>query len=77
MTGANGPNNRMRIYSLDGSKFRLLWMPEDIWGTFTARPTAAGFVVEGDYYRESRRRRDQYSISKHGVSLMPSSWPIK
>ena len=48
MTGANGPNNRMRIYAFDGEKFRPIWMPENVWGTFNVKVTETGFAVEGD-----------------------------
>lgn len=36
MTGANGPNNRMRLYAYDGKRFRPIWMPEDVWGNSAA-----------------------------------------
>jgi hypothetical protein len=30
LTGANGPNNRMRLYAYDGKAFRPIWMPENV-----------------------------------------------
>src|SRR5688572_1551949 len=59
LTGANGPNNRMRLFAYDGKSFRPIWMPEDIWGNFKVETTKTGFVIHGDYYRESRTRHDE------------------
>ena len=56
MTGANGPNIRMRVYTYDGKKFRTVWMPENSWGNFTIHVTAHGFTVGGEYYREDHAR---------------------
>jgi len=70
MTGANGPLNRMRLYVYDGRQFHPVWMPEDVWGEFTVKATANGFTVEGDYYRENRRRRDAYAVAETGVQLI-------
>jgi hypothetical protein len=67
MTGANGPNVRMRIYAYDRTKFRPIWMPENEWGTFTVRVTQQGFRVDGPYYREGRVRHDSYSLARDGV----------
>ena len=69
MTGANGPNNRMRIYAFDGEKFRSIWMPENVWGTFTVKVIDIGFAVEGDYYRQNRKRSDRYAVVEDGVYL--------
>jgi hypothetical protein len=69
MTGANGPNNRMRIYASDGEKFRSIWMPENVWGTFTVKVIDIGLTVEGDYYRQNRKRRDRYAVAEDGVYL--------
>jgi|ERR1039458_3347738 hypothetical protein len=70
MTGANGPNMRMRIYGYDRAKFRPIWMPENVWGTFTVRVTERGFTVDGSYYREDAVRHDSYSLSEDGVYPM-------
>jgi hypothetical protein len=67
MTGANGPNIRMRIYACDGKKFRTVWMPENIWGTFTVRVTDQGFTVDGEYYREAKARHDAYQLAPDGL----------
>ena len=69
-SGANGPNNRMRLYAYDGEKFRTLWMPEDIWGQFDVKAVDNGFTVEGDYYRVGGKRRDRYLVSDDSVSLL-------
>jgi hypothetical protein len=68
--GANGPNTRMRIYEYDGEKFRAIWMPENIWGRFSVRPTDNGFTVEGYYYRDGRKRRDGYALYEDGSGLV-------
>lgn len=72
MTGANGPNNRMRLYAYDGKRFRPIWMPEDVWGDFKVETTKTGFVIQGDYYRESRTRHDEYTLLNDGVMLSRS-----
>ena len=71
MTGANGPLNRMRLYAYDGRKFRSVWMSEDIWGQFDVRVIDGGFRVEGDYYKETRKRQDAYQLLKDGLLLVP------
>lgn len=70
MSGANGPHNRMRVYAFDGQRFRIVWMPEDVWGRFDVQVTAGGFTVDGDYYREGRTRHDAYLVSEDGVTLV-------
>jgi len=60
--GANGPNTRMRIYRYDGEKFKPVWMPENIWGSFDVSVTVDGFNVVGDYYRQDKKRRDGYVL---------------
>jgi hypothetical protein len=60
--GANGPNTRMRLYAYDGERFSPLWMPENIWGSFSVKATVDGFNVEGEYYRSDRKRRDGYVL---------------
>jgi hypothetical protein len=70
LMGANGHNNRMRIYAYDGERFRHLWMPENVWGTFDITVTNNGFAVEGDYYRDVRKRRDRYFVDEGGVTLI-------
>jgi hypothetical protein len=60
--GANGPNTRMRLYEYDGERFRPMWMPENVWGSFYVKATVDGFNVEGEYYRSDRKRRDGYVV---------------
>ena len=72
MTGANGPNVRMRVYAYDGAKFRTMWMPENVWGAFTIRVTDHGFTVDGSYYREDKERHDTYFLGPDGLYLRPS-----
>lgn len=67
MTGANGPNVRMRVVACDGKQFRDVWMPENSWGAFKVNVTANGFTVEGEYYREGGLRRDAYFIAEDGL----------
>jgi len=67
MTGANGPNIRMRLYSYDATGFRLVWAPENEWGTFTISVTDRGFAVDGDYYRKNKMRHDVYLLAEDGV----------
>ena len=72
MTGANGPNNEMRVYAYGGTGFREVWGPYDTWGTFAVQVTATGFSVDGDYYTaasgESRpARHDLYLLAEDGV----------
>jgi hypothetical protein len=72
MTGANGPNVRMRVYAYNGTKFRTMWMPENVWGAFTIRVTDHGFTVDGSYYREGQERHDRYFLAPDGLYLSPS-----
>ncbi len=67
MTGANGPNNRMRLYVYDGTRFRPVWMPANEWGDFDVKVVEGGFTVVGSYYRESRRRNERYVVSDDGL----------
>ena len=67
MTGANGPNNRMRLYAYDGRRFRPIWMPANVWGSFDVRVIDGGFAVVGDYYRESQKRNDRYTLLRYGL----------
>jgi len=60
--GANGPNTRMRLYEYNGTRFRPIWMPENIWGSFRVKATVDGFNVEGEYYRSDKKRRDGYVL---------------
>jgi hypothetical protein len=55
LTGANGPNTRMRIYAYDGQRFRTVWMPENAWGDFAIVLRDDGFTVKGNYYRGGTR----------------------
>lgn len=67
MTGANGPNVRMRVYAYDGAKLRTVWMPENSWGAFAVRVTEQGFAVDGDYYRTGHPRHDRYVVTDDGL----------
>ena len=72
MTGADGPNNQMRVYAFDGTRFRPVWGPDDNWGTFTVRVTDSGFTVDGDYYtaasgKSRPARYDVYRLAEDGV----------
>jgi hypothetical protein len=67
MTGANGPNIRMRVYAYGGKKFRTMWMPENSWGGFTVHVTDRGFTVDGGYYREDGVRHDAYFLAPDGL----------
>jgi hypothetical protein len=73
MTGANGPNVRMRVYACNSGKFRTMWMPANVWGEFTAQVTDAGFTVEGPYYREDEKRRETYALAPDGLYLVRSN----
>jgi hypothetical protein len=67
LTGANGPNTRMRIYAHDGRRFRTVWMPENVWGTFTFAARDRGFTVKGTYYRSGAARDEEYALANDGV----------
>lgn len=67
MTGANGPDSLMRVYAYDGKKFKAMWSPRDVWGSFAITITNQGFNVDGEYYRSSKKRHDKYSLSENGV----------
>ena len=67
MTGANGPNNLLRVYAYDGKKFKAVWSPKDVWGSFAITVTNRGFNVDGDYYPSSKKRHDKYAVSENGV----------
>lgn len=67
--GANGPNTRMRIYRYEGKKFTTVWMPANVWGSFTTRVTRDGFRVDGPYYRSQKQRHDLYSVTPDGLYL--------
>jgi hypothetical protein len=69
MTGANGPNNRMRVFAYDGRQFRTVWAPANVWGAFTTQVTRNGFIIDGQYYRTSRKRHDEYSLAADGLYL--------
>jgi hypothetical protein len=71
MTGANGPNCRMRAFAYDGTNFRTVWAPANIWGTFTTDLTSDGFVVSGEYYRSSQQRHDRYHLASDTIYLAP------
>jgi hypothetical protein len=67
-----GPNIRMRIYAYNGTEFRTVWAPENVWGSFTVQVTERGFRVDGDYYRELRERHDSYCLSPNEVYRVPN-----
>jgi hypothetical protein len=69
MSGANGPNIRMRVVAYDGKKFRTVWMPANQWGEFTTRVTQDGFTVDGDYYQSSQHRHEGYFLAPDGLYL--------
>ena len=71
MTGANGPNVRMRVYAYDGGKFRTIWMPANVWGNFAVTITDSGFTLDGPYYREGGERHDTYTAASDGLYLLP------
>lgn len=68
MTGANGPNNSMRVYAYDGAQWRTVWS-RNVWGTFVVSVTEDGFLITGEYYRTDRKRRDRYIVDGTGVHL--------
>jgi hypothetical protein len=72
MTGANGPNIRMRVFAYDGAKFRTIWMPANVWGEFATRVTPDGFSVDGQFYQSDRQRHDTYSLATNGLYLKRS-----
>lgn len=66
LTGANGPNTRMRIYAFDSQRFGTVWMPENVWGAFAIAVDDMGFTVKGNYYRGGARE-ERYFLSDDGV----------
>lgn len=70
MSGANGPNIRMRIVAYSENGLRTVWMPANTWGTFEVLPTHGGFRIDGTYYRSDRPRHDEYQIARDGVYLL-------
>jgi hypothetical protein len=71
MTGANGPNIRLQVWSYGKTKFRSRWVDDD-WGAFTVRVTDRGFTVQGPYYTAASGidrgvRHDTYYLAKDGV----------
>jgi hypothetical protein len=68
-TGANGPNIRMRGYAYDGSKFKTVWMPANEWGNFTIRVDTNGFTIDGEYYRNGKKRHDFYTLAPDSFYL--------
>jgi hypothetical protein len=70
MSGANGPNSRMRIYARNSGKFRTMWMPANEWRNVTVRLTDFGFSVEGAYYREIKNKRETYNLGSDGVYVV-------
>jgi hypothetical protein len=69
MTGANGPNIRMRGYAYDGNRFKTVWMPANEWGNFTIRVDANGFTIDGEYYRSGKKRHDVYTLAPDSFYL--------
>lgn len=71
VSGANGPNVRMRIVAYGENGFRVVWMPANAWGTFNIRLTQGGFRIDGTYYRPERPRHEEYQVAREGVYLSP------
>jgi len=46
-------------------------MPEDIWGRFDVHAIDGGFRVEGNYYKDNRKRQNAYQLLEDGVLLVP------
>lgn len=69
--GANGSNCRMRVYAYDGERFRTVWVPADIWGSFETQVTRGGFVVRGEYYRATQNRCDDFQLTPEGTYRAP------
>ncbi len=69
-SGANGPNIRMRGYAFDGKKFKTVWMPANEWGNFTIRVNASGFTIDGEYYRNGKKRHDAFTMAPDGFYLV-------
>ena len=69
--GANGPNCRMRIFAYDGKRFRTVWAPANIWGSFTIKLVPKGFVVSGDDYESNQHRYDRYHLTSDGIYWLP------
>jgi hypothetical protein len=72
MTGANGPNCRMRVFAYDGKKFRTAWSRANVWGTFTTHVTRNGFEVSGDYYQSNQHRFERYQLTADGLYEVPA-----
>ena len=75
LTGANGPNVRMRAYMYRTGKFTTMWMPANAWGDFSIQITEHGFVVDGPYYRGSARRRENFFVSAGYISVAGGTYP--
>lgn len=73
MTGANGPNERMRAYAYRDGKFKTIWMPANAWGEFRLRATELGFILDGEYYKSSQKRHEVYVLAEDGLYLRPEN----
>jgi hypothetical protein len=73
LTGANGPQIRMRGYQFKAGKFRTKWMPGDAWGDFKIGVTPEGFTVDGEFYREDGGRHEVYGIRDDQITLKRAS----
>jgi hypothetical protein len=69
LTGANGPNNRMRLYTVRNGKFRTIWIPADIWGEFSANVSGDRFSITGSNYPDDAKRHEEYVVIQDGVVL--------
>ena len=67
MSGANGPNMRLRAYAYSGAKFRTIWMPANFWGDLTVNVSAAGFTLDCSSYRDNRQRHEAYTVAPDGL----------
>jgi hypothetical protein len=77
MTGQTERSERITTVKLTSQvedqvrqEYRCAWMPENIWGTVSVQPTDNGFTVEGDYYRQDRKRRDRYALYPDGSLVL-------
>jgi hypothetical protein len=41
--------------------------PANAWGAFTVGLTDRGFTIDGNYYREDKRRHDVYLLAEDGI----------
>lgn len=67
LTGANGPNLRMRGYLYGQHGFQMLWAPANVWARLTLNPWENGFRVDGNSYRTDAVVHEFYRVSEHAV----------